>query len=94
MPEESEDKLWKLVEELRAENNALIEIILKKSHFLLQEESSKIEIPQQMKQLGKIPWYRMKSVLESQHVKKPSLQELTGIPEKGDKDASEVGQTI
>lgn len=74
----------KLIEDLRAENSALLEVIFHQANLLAEDDiEHKIEIPSKMKGLGKIPWYQLKAKLELIH-RKPKLSEIAGIPEKED----------
>ena len=80
-----EQELIQIIKDLRAENSALLEIILKKQGLI--EEESKIEIPESMKAIGRVPWYKLKDKLERE-TRKPKLSEIAGIP--GDANETEI----
>ena len=74
-------KLFELVESLRAENAALVEQLLLTKNPIEQEQ--KVEIPEHMEYIGKMPWYLRQQLLQKA-CKKPKLSEIAGIPDEGD----------
>ena len=71
----------KLITELRVENAALLELLLKQSKVLPAEETEvRVDIPVQMQSLGKEPWYMRQARLE-RRFRKPRLSEISGIPD-------------
>lgn len=60
---ELEQKLWNLVEELKAENTALLEIVLRQQHLLVEETPIHMSNSEN-KGIGKVPWYIRKNKLE------------------------------
>jgi hypothetical protein len=74
-------KLFELVESLRAENAALVEQLLLTRNPVEQEQ--RVEIPEQMEYIGKMPWYMRQQLLQKA-CKKPKLSEIAGIPDEGD----------
>jgi len=81
------EQCLEIIKDLRAENSALLEIILK-SKGLISDEV-KVEIPSEMKRVGKIPWYKLKDQLE-RATAKPKLSEISGIPDEVIEDASQI----
>ena len=80
------EKCLEIIADLRSENSALLEIILKSKGLIEQE--SRIEIPEHAKSLGKIPWYMLKRSLQ-RDTRKPKLSEISGIPDEEISNASE-----
>ena len=81
----SEEELWILVKELRAENSALLEIILQANRLVHTEES--VQIPgANMQSIGREPWYLKQTRLEREF-RKPKLSEISGIPDALDSDS-------
>jgi hypothetical protein len=74
-------KLFELVESLRTENAALVEQLLLTRNPVEQEQ--RVEIPEQMEYVGKMPWYMRQQLLQKA-CKKPKLSEIAGIPDEGD----------
>jgi len=74
--DEFAEKLLDEMKALREENTALVEILLKQGQILPLEQA--VQIPEEMESIGKIPWYRRKSLLESKF-RKPKLSEISGI---------------
>lgn len=78
----TEQKLWNLVEDLRAENNFLHGLLLKQANVIPIETVQ--EMPETLQALGREPWYLKKHRLEESH-RKPKLSEVSGIPDELDK---------
>jgi hypothetical protein len=84
---ETNEQLWELVQklfdnnkELKQENTALIELLLKQSGALREEVRAEISQEPIATAIGKEPWYKKKARLEQEH-RKPKLSEVSGIPE-------------
>jgi len=75
-------KLFELIESLRAENAALVERIITFNNP--QSVEQRVEIPEHMEYIGKMPWYMRQQLLQKA-CKKPKLSEIAGIPDEGDK---------
>ena len=82
----SEESLWDLIKDLRAENAALLEIILRKQNLLHTEEVVSVSGGPDAVTLGKEPWYRKQARLE-RAFHKPRLSEISGIPDELDQAA-------
>src|ERR1017187_1376162 len=74
-------KLFELVESLRTENAALVEQLLLTRNPVEQEQ--RVEIPEQMEYVGKMPWYMRQQLLQKA-CKKPKLPQLAGIPDRSE----------
>ena len=74
-------ELFDLIKSLRTENAALVEQLLSVRNPVEQEQ--KVEIPEHMEYIGKMPWYMRQQLLQKA-CKKPKLSEIAGIPDEGD----------
>ena len=74
-------ELFDLIKSLRTENAALVEQLLLVRNPVEQEQ--KVEIPEHMEYIGKMPWYMRQQLLQKA-CKKPKLSEIAGIPDEGD----------
>ena len=74
-------ELFDLIKSLRTENAALVEQLLLARNPVEQEQ--KVEIPEHMEYIGKMPWYMRQQLLQKA-CKKPKLSEIAGIPDEGD----------
>jgi hypothetical protein len=74
-------ELFDLIKVLRIENAALVEQLLLTRNPVEQEQ--RVEIPEQMEYVGKMPWYMRQQLLQKA-CKKPKLSEIAGIPDEGD----------
>ena len=78
-----------LIKDLKLENSALTEIVLKQAGAILpgsNEEITITQIPESIRSIGKIPWYMRQRQLEQMH-RKPKLNELLGV--QGELDFAE-----
>jgi len=79
-----------LITELRAENAALLELLLRQGKILPAEDTeARVDIPVQMQSMGREPWYMRQARLEKKY-RKPKLSEITGIPEEAQEDAGSI----
>ena len=75
---------------LRAENAALVELLLKQGKLLPAEDIEiGVNIPVQMQSMGREPWYMRQARLEKKY-RKPKLSEIAGIPEEAQEDAGSI----
>ena len=82
-------EMFELIKSLRAENAALVEQLItayaaNAAYFKNPtEQEQRVEIPEHMEYIGKMPWYLRQQLLQKA-CKKPKLSEIAGIPEEGD----------
>ena len=84
-----ERELMDLVKDLRAENAALVELLLTSQGHRATEVT---QIPDKIEAIGKEPWYRRQQRLQ-QLFRKPKLSEVSGIPDELD-EAAQVDYTF
>lgn len=75
-------ELFALIKELRAENSALVGLLVQKTGLALEERVE--EIPEGLVSVGKEPWYLKQKRLE-RHFRKSKLSEIAGISEETEK---------
>jgi hypothetical protein len=76
----SDEFVEKLIADLRAENAALLEIILQQQKLLPETDDEIVAIPEVQAGFGRKPWYLRKRDLEKAYAK-PQLSEIAGIPD-------------
>lgn len=76
--------LLNIINYLLQRNEYLTNLLLQQGRIIPPEEiEQKIEIPQAMNGLGKMPWRMQKAKLE-EFCRKPKLSEVAGIPEENE----------